>query len=136
MKKNSKEIPEEINMLSQLFNICLIDYSKPVTLFEGPLDSFLFNNSIANAGANKNFPFDLNVRYFYDSDKNGRKKSLEKIDNEKEVFLWEKLKRDLELPDRPKWDLNDLMIYLRNNNVKTPYFENYFSKNKLDAIDI
>ena len=136
MKKNSEEIPDEINMLSQLFNICLIDYSKSVTLFEGPLDSFLFKNSIANAGANKNFPFDLNIRYFYDSDTNGKKKSLEKIDNEKEVFLWEKLKRDLELPDRPKWDLNDLMIYLRNNNVKTPYFENYFSKNKLDAIDI
>jgi hypothetical protein len=136
MKKNPEEIPDEIDMLSQLFNICLINYSKLITLCEGPLDSFLFNNSIANCGANKAFPLDIPIRYFYDSDKNGREKSIEKINNGEEVFLWEKLKYDLSLPNREKYDLNDLMIYIRDHNVKTPNFEQYFSKNELDIIDI
>jgi len=136
MKKNPKEIPDEINALSQLFNICLVNYAKSVTLFEGPLDSFLFKNSIANAGAHKKFPLDLNVRYFYDDDKDGKNKSIEKINNDEEVFLWEKLKNDLELPFRIKWDLNDLMIYLRHNNKPIPRFEQYFSNNPLDIIDI
>jgi len=58
-----EEIPEEILTISQIFNICLLNYSKPVTLFEGPLDAFLFQNSIANAGAGKSFMLDLPVRY-------------------------------------------------------------------------
>lgn len=136
MNKNSKEIPDEINTISQLFNICLVDYSKSITLFEGPMDSFLFKNSIANAGANKAFPFDLKIRYFYDDDENGRKKSLEKINDGNEIFLWSKIKNDLQLPNRKKWDINDLFIWSKDNNIKIPYLENYFSKDKFDAIDI
>jgi len=136
MKKDSTAIPEEINMLSQLFNICLVDYSRSVTLFEGPLDSFLFKNSIANAGAHKNFPLDIPLRYFYDDDKDGREKSIEKLNEGAEVFLWTRLKYDLGLPQRSKWDLNDTMIYLRDNKMNTPNFNDYFSKNELDIIDI
>lgn len=136
MKKNPKEIPDEIDVLSQLFNICLINYSKPITLFEGPLDAFLFKNSIANAGIHKGFPLDLPIRYFFDSDKDGRQKSIEKINNGEEVFLWEKLKQDLQLPFKEKYDLNDVIIYLRDHNIKVPNFEKYFSNDSLDLIDI
>jgi hypothetical protein len=135
--ENPKEIPDEINMLSQLFNICLVDYSKKITLFEGPLDSFLYKNSIANAGAHKNFLLDIDVRYFYDDDKDGREKSIEKLNEGSEVFLWEKLKHEIELPtNKKKLDLNDIMIYLRNHNMNIPNFENYFSNDSLDMIDI
>jgi hypothetical protein len=136
MKRNLKEVPEEIDMLSQLFNICLIDYTKPITLFEGPLDSFLFRNSIANAGAHKSFNLDLEIRYFFDADKDGRKKSIEKINEEQEVFLWEKYLKDNNAPYRKKWDMNDILIWARDNNVKLTNFNNYFSSDSLDIIDI
>ena len=136
MKKNPKEIPEEINTLSQLFNICLIDYSNPITLFEGPLDSFLFKNSIANAGAHKTFTLDLPVRYWYDDDYDGKNEAIKKLNEGETVFLWDRFKRDVNLPYRKKWDLNDVMIWLRDNKMNTPNFNNYFSNDKLDIIDI
>ena len=135
MKKDPKIIPDEISMLSQLFNICLINYTKPVTLFEGPLDSFLFKNSIAGAGAHKQFSLDLNVRFFYDYDKTGKDKSIEKISHGEYIFLWGKFLKDTNAPYRLKWDLNDILIWAKENNIKLPNFENYFSNDSLDLID-
>ena len=136
MKKDPSIIPDEIDTISQLFNICLLDYSKPITLFEGPFDAFLFRNSCANAGANKSFPIEIPLRFFYDDDKTGIRKSIEKINEGDEVFLWSKLKADLELPYRKKWDLNDLLIYLHEKGLKAPNFNDYFSDDELDIIDI
>lgn len=136
MKKDASIIPDEINGISQMFNICLINFSKPITLFEGPFDAFLFKNSIANAGAHKSFPLDLRVRYWYDDDKTGIEKSIEKINEGEEVFLWTKVKNELELPYRKKWDLNDLLLYLREKNIDVPRFNEYFSDDELDIIDI
>jgi predicted RNA-binding Zn-ribbon protein involved in translation (DUF1610 family) len=135
MKKEDK-VPDELDMISQLFNICLINYSRPVTLFEGPLDAFLFKNSIANTGIHKEFPLDIPLRYWFDDDKDGRDKSIEKINEGEEVFLWTKFRQDLQLPYKNKWDLNDVMIYLRDHNIKAPNFNVYFSNNSLDIIDI
>jgi len=135
-KKDPTLIPEEIDVISQIFNICLLNFSKPITLFEGPFDAFLFKNSVANTGANKAFPLEIPVRYWYDDDKAGRNKSLEKINNGEEVFLWNKLKYDYGLPYRKKWDLNDLLIYFKTKNTKPPYFDEYFSDDELDIIDI
>ena len=136
MKKDPKILPDQINIISQLFNICLLNYSKPITLFEGPFDAFLFRNSVANAGANKTFPIDIPIRYWYDDDETGREKSIEKINEGGEVFLWTKFKQDYQLPYRKKWDLNDALIFLRDTNVKAPNFNEYFSDDELDIIDI
>ena len=136
LNKPVDKFVEEIDIISTIFNIFYINYAKSITLFEGPFDAFLFKNSIANTGANKALPIDINVRYFYDDDKTGRKKSIEKINEGEEVFLWTKLKTDLELPNRNKWDLNDVLIYLNKNNIPTPNFNDYFSDNELDIIDI
>ena len=134
--KSNKKIPDEIDKLSQIFNICLISYSRPITIFEGPLDSFLFRNSLGNTGVDKHLPFEFPVRYWNDDDKTGRNKSLQLINGGKSVFLWTRLKSQLELPHRRKWDLNDLMIYLKKNNKPVPNFELFFSDDPLDAIDI
>jgi len=136
MKKDSKIIPEEIDDMSQIFNICLLNYSRPITLFEGPMDSFLFKNSIANAGVHKHFPIEIPMRFWLDDDKDGREATIEKINEGKEVFLWTKLRRDFELPERHKWDLNDVLIYFRDKNIKPPNFNSYFSSDPLDIIDV
>ncbi len=133
---NKGSVPDEMNIISQLFGITTLDFGKNVTVFEGPFDSFLFKNSVANTGANKNFPLDINVRYFYDSDRTGNKKSLERIDAGDQVFLWSRFIKDVGLPYRKKWDLNDVMIYAHKENITLPSFEGYFSKDQFDAIDL
>jgi len=136
LKRDPKSVPDEIDMLSSIFNICLLNYSRPITLFEGPMDSFLFHNSIANTGVHKHFPIEIPLRYWYDDDKDGRAESIKKINEGAEVFLWTKIRRDFELPERKKWDLNDLLIYLHEKGIKSPNFNQYFSHDTLDIIDI
>lgn len=134
--KEDKEVPTEIDFLSMLFNIFSIDYSKPVTIVEGPMDSFLLKNCIATCGAGKNVSLMLEMRYLFDDDVTGRKHALEKLDEGYSVFMWDKLKQDLELPHRDKWDINDLMIYCSENKIRIPNLDKYFSNDNLDSLDI
>lgn len=139
MNKPFEVTPEQLDYLdtlSMLFNICLVNFKRPVTLFEGPMDSFLLKNSIANTGANKQLSVDIPIRYFYDKDITGQDKSIEKLNQGEKVFLWTKLSNNLGLSYRKKWDLNDLIIYLRTNHINVPNFEEYFSNDPLDIIDI
>lgn len=129
-------IPNEIDSISSLFNICLVNYNKPIILLEGPLDSFLIANSIANTGANKQFPLDIPIKFLYDKDETGVKKSIEHINNGEEVFLWDKFLKEINAPYRKKWDVTDILIWAKKNNLKLPKFENYFSNDPLDIIDI
>lgn len=130
------EQKEYLDTLSMIFNICLINFNRPVTLFEGPMDAFLFKNAIANAGANKELPIELPVRYFYDNDDTGRRKSIEHLNNEEEVFLWGKFINLLELPYRNKWDWNDFLIWAHKNHKQIPLIDSFFSRDPLDIIDI
>ena len=139
MEKPLQLEDEQINYLdtlSMIFNICLIDFSKSITLFEGAMDAFLFKNSIANTGANKELPVDIPIRFWYDNDETGRKKSIEHIEQGHEVFLWDKFIRDVGLPFRKKYDWNDVVIWVKRNNKQLPLIDNYFSGDHLDAIDI
>jgi len=129
-------VPDDINTLSQIFGITNLDFRKPVTVFEGAMDSFFFKNSVAMSGANKAFPLDMRVRYWFDYDKTGLANTVEYINNGDTVFLWGKLANDISLPYRKKWDLNDLILYLKLNKMTTPFFDNYFSSSPLDIIDI
>jgi len=135
MGKTNK-IPDEIDTISQIFNICLINLNKPIILCEGPLDAFLLNNCIANCGANKSFPLDLQIKYLYDYDKTGIEHAIEKIKNENEIFLWSKFLKDINAPYRQKWDITDIKIWAKENNVKLPNIYSYFSNNSLDIIDL
>ena len=74
--------------------------------------------------------------YFYDFDTTGTKKAIEAINNRNEVFLWGKFLKEIEAPYRTKWDLNDIMLWAKTNNKKLPRFDNYFSNDPLDIIDI
>ena len=131
-----EEIPDEVDAVSQLFGIFQVNFNIPITLFEGPLDSFLFKNSVANAGASKTFPFAVPLRYWFDSDPKGTEKAIEYIEHGRPVFLWERLKRDYELPYRKKWDLNDVLIYFKEKGITFKGFDQYFSDDPFDILDI
>lgn len=134
--KTEVNIPEEIDILSMVFNILLINYNSPVIAVEGPMDSFLLKNCIALCGANKHAPLDIDYKYLFDDDETGRKNAMRQIELGHEVFLWSKFKNDLGLPKRKKWDINDVYLYCRQYNLQIPNIYNYFSSDTFDILDI
>jgi predicted RNA-binding Zn-ribbon protein involved in translation (DUF1610 family) len=137
------------NKLSHFFNILNVDFSKPVTLFEGFFDSMFFPNSIGVIGVNTDISFllkdnSLKIRFFYDNDKDGYKASIEKLKNGYDVFLWRMLFRDILRNKKDKYsaqerlknikDLNKLAIETKKNPYELLKLEKYFSKDDFDMM--
>jgi hypothetical protein len=124
--------------LSMLFGISKINLNHTITLFEGPLDSLLFPNSIGLASVKNdvNFTSIVNKRYFLDFDEAGYNQSFKLIKRGDSVFLWKKFFKEHPMPlmYKSKVDLNDLIVYFKSNSLPLPDFESYFSYDKLDAV--
>ena len=135
------DVPEEvldIDDISTTFGILELDLGKPVTIFEGPLDSFLYRNSAATCSSNIDFPISLgNVRYMYDYDRAGKEAAMKKASEGRPVFLWKKLLSDLGILDlNKKMDLTDLLVLCKRKSLKLPKLSNYFSRDRYDIYDI
>jgi hypothetical protein len=125
----------ELDEISSSFGILEMDISQPVTVFEGPLDAFLYKNSIATCSSNIDSPIQLStLRYMYDFDKAGRDAALEKLHAGRSVFLWKKLfsESGIEEPMK-KMDLTDLLVLCKRKSIKLPRLSNFFSNDKYDA---
>ena len=138
LKDENLESLERMDFLSNIFNIFLIDLSKPVTAFEGPLDSFLFPNAVGLCSAKNSLPFDIQgSRYFYDNDNTGKDYSIRRISEGSQVFLWKKYLTENELltVSHKIKDLNDLILYIKQHREKkfTP-LKSAFSEDKYDMI--
>ena len=136
LKNNTIAIPNDLNTVSTLFNIYKVNVYKPILVTEGPMDAFLLPNAIATSGANKTLNVELPFWYVYDSDSTGMKHALSKLKEKQYVFLWGKMKNDLNLPKREKWDVNDVVLYCRDKygeQFKIDWLK-YFSNNPLDMI--
>lgn len=107
------------NKISYFFNILHVNFEQKVTLFEGYLDSLFFPNSIGAVGTNTDTRFleenDIELRFFYDNDNTGNKKTLEKIEKGNKVFLWQKL---LEYIVENKKSNDPYKLKYRINNIK------------------
>jgi hypothetical protein len=127
------EKAKEIDPISNVFGIGFLEFDKTITIFEGPMDSWLWNNSVGLCSLENRFPFDVeNKRYWYDWDKSGIKKTIDLLGSGETVFNWGKFLEENEITKNRKWDLNDLVIYLRANKKKIKRFENYFTNDVLD----
>lgn len=146
------------NKLSHFYNILNIDFESPITIFEGFLDSLLFNvngltNNIGLVGAKNDKDLlkfltesdaDLELRFFYDYDTTGNIKSEGMIKNGYPVFLWNMLfDKLLEKNKKNKHklkdiiDLNDLVIISKNKNISDKLkLDKFFSKDSFDVIYI
>lgn len=134
LTEEEKHEVKSIDSISNVFNILKIDFNKQITVFEGPFDSIMLDNSISTSGATKKMPINIeNIRYWYDNDNTGLQKSLEHLRNKESVFLWSKYWNDLGKDLKVK-DLNELMIYCKKNNIPLMYFDEYFSNNELDSV--
>lgn len=130
-----ENIVAHIDKLSGLFNIMNIDIMNQLTIMEGPIDSLMIENSVALQGATKmNDYFDGvdNVRYLFDNDNVGRKQSIDKIKNHKQVFLWDLYLNEIKCTDKIK-DLNDLS---KKDILKLDVINKCFSDNELDIFYI
>jgi hypothetical protein len=124
-----------LDQISTVFNVLNINFNDMITLFEGPLDSFLFGNSCAMCSVNNDWPFDVdNIRWFQDNDDAGRKKALDVINTDKSVFLWKNFIDDFELHGKKIKDYNDIVVYQKANNIDFGDLEKYWSTHKYDGI--
>jgi len=134
------------NKLSYLFNILNIDFEKEITIFEGFIDSIFMPNSIGAVGINTDYSFlvnnDLDIRFFFDNDDIGKRKSQEWLKKGFKVFLWEKLINDLAKKDidphvfkmRFNTNIKDLNKLMQVLPMNWKDLLKYFSNDKFDAL--
>jgi hypothetical protein len=126
----------KIDPISSVFNIGTISFNDTITIFEGPMDSFLWKNSVGLCSVENKFPFEMdNLRFWYDWDNAGRAKASELLAEGHLVFNWRKFLTDHDLPTNKKWDLNDLVNFLRSRQLKIKRFDFYFTDEVLDLKD-
>lgn len=129
----------ELNTYSLYFNVLIADFSKTLTVLEGPLDSFFVPNSIALTGLNKSLELldEIDsVRYLFDNDIDGIKKMEELLKQRKYVFMWKKLIRDYKI-EVPIKDVNDLVLWSYSSKSDAFFKMNsYFTNNPLDIRDV
>ena len=135
-----EELAKRFDSLSTVFGCMSIDLSKPITIFEGPLDSFLMPNSIALSSLQKKPPFLTKMtRFMFDYDKPGIEKSIDYLKEGLTVFMWSKFfleTRGLEIfLDKQKVDFSDVIMYAKKHNLKIDY-NSYFTNNYLNALCI
>lgn len=147
---NEKDISDDdalpYNKLSHLYNILNVDFYNKITIFEGYLDSTFFPNSIGSTGVDTDYTFleeqDIEIRFFYDNDRVGNRKSLSKLKSGYSVFLWNKLFDTISKGDQKKKymlqnnikDLNDLVKASKENVVEKYNLEQYFSVDEFDKL--
>lgn len=129
---------DTLDRLSYTFNVFNVDFTRAITVFEGPLDSFLFPNSIALASLHTRIPFDSeSFRYLFDYDKPGQEKSLEFLKEGKTVFLWKNFLKENDIKiSKSKIDWTDVIVYCYMNRKKLNGLSKYFTNDKYDVIHI
>ena len=132
---------DNLNKISMLFGILQVNMSSSFNIFEGPLDSLFMRNSIGLTGVKKavlDFDNVPTSRYFFDNDKDGKHKMIDKLKNEQYVFMWSKFCKDYNIPSYGKStvkDLNDLVIFEFKNRLNClDDLDKYFTNNPLDIM--
>ncbi len=134
------ELAKRFDPLSTIFGCLSVDLSKTITIFEGPLDSFLMPNSIALCSLNKRPPFITKLtRFMFDYDKSGIQKSIQLLKEGFSVFMWSKFFQEnfgLEsFLDKEKVDFSDVVMYGKKHNKNFDY-NKYFTNNPLNVLCI
>lgn len=137
------------NKLSHFINILNVNFSKPVTVFEGYFDSSFFPNSIGVIGINTDMTFllkdkSLNVRFFFDNDDDGYKASKKKLIEGYSVFMWRLLFKNILKNKKDKYSAQVRLSGIKDLNklakeTKTPPYnllklEQYFSNDEFDMM--
>jgi len=123
-----------------LYNYYTVDRNKPVIITEGPIDSIFLPNAIALTGVkiddpllkefkHKRFLIDLDTKT-YDT----KKKTIELLTRGEYVFCWKKFMKAYKIPMRDKWDVNDILLYLKKDNFTYEELEPFFTNSIFDKV--
>lgn len=136
--RDTVQVPEYIDTLSTAFGVFNLDLYKPVIVVEGPFDSFLLPNCMATSGANKDLGIQIPFWYMYDSDETGNKHAMQMLRSGYQVFMWKKFRNDYGLPHKKKWDVTDVFMYCRDNNIQFRPADmlRYFTSSMLQGLNI
>lgn len=125
------------NKISNFYNILNVNWDKPVTIFEGYLDSIFYPNSIGAIGLNSinEMEFlmsdDLDLQFFFDQDSVGIKKSITMLDKGHKVFLWQKLVEKLISNKSDKYEAKKFALKIKDLNKLAQEMKNADPYNKL-----
>jgi len=120
------------DQFNNIYNYYNVDKNKEVIILEGSIDSEFVINSVALTGL-KIHDEKINIfnkrYYLLDDDIDGKKKSIKLLEKGEYIFNWNKFKKDNNLPDREKWDINEVFIFNQKKEKLTfeelkPYFTN------------
>jgi len=128
----SNEELTSLTKVSTLFGIMQLNFQRPITIFEGPLDAKFMANSLALATAGRStddFDEIPTVRYMFDNDVTGKKKMAEKLKKGRPVFMWSKFLKENGLDT----DLNDLILKCFELKIDAhKKIDQYFTSSQLD----
>ncbi|HQJ57170.1 MAG TPA: hypothetical protein PLH46_05965 [Caldisericia bacterium] len=124
-----------------IYNIFNIDKSLPVIIVEGPIDSSFVKNSIAIVGLigkrmSENVYEqikDLKKFYMLDNDEEGKKNSIQLLQNGERVFNWTRFLKDHEIVGKIK-DVNDFILASGKEFLEFKDLEKYFTNDYIDVI--
>jgi len=132
----SNEELTPLTKVSTLFGIMQLNFQRPITIFEGPLDAKFMANSLALATAGRStddFDEIPTVRYMFDNDVTGKKKMAEKLKKGRPVFMWSKFLKENGLDKYNIKDLNDLMLKCFELKIDAhKKIDQYFTSSQLD----
>lgn len=149
----SDDLLSDIDNVNNYFNVLNVNFSKPVFVTEGQIDSMFLDNSIATTGISKsgqlldNLLSRSNTLILFDSDSAGKNKSIELIKKGYRVFLWNRVFSDLSKKYGVKSstvrlikDVNDLFLFIRgfdpelDQSTFNSFVLQYFSDSPFDLI--
>ena len=117
---------------NKVYNYYNADKNEPVMITEGVIDSLFLINGIAVSGLRKVFDskvFEFKRRYYLlDSDPDAQKKDVQLLEHGEFVFRWKMFIKDFNLPNREKWDVNSVNMFLNKSSIWTfEELEKYFT---------
>ena len=140
-----KQIPKYLNRvdnakIDSIYNKYFVDRNSPIIVQEGPINSLFVENSIATCGLSFADDFLVELEklgelwFLFDYDDPGQDKARKLLKEGKTVFLWKKFAKELALPNRPKWDFNDLCLYTGQSLFNIGVLKPFFTKSNFDSI--
>lgn len=133
--EQDEDIKKKMDIVGQFFNVLNIDWSLPVYVFEGPIDSFFMPNSLALGTSSVDLSHPT-FHYLFDDDDTGRKEAMKRLDKHFPVFMWKKFLNENQVYRKQyvkKRDLNDMY---KIKPFTHELIASYFTSNPLMKLNV